>query len=142
MHGSETCVCASLKADPVLEVVCALIRKNGKVLAVQRSEAQDLSGYWEFPGGKVEAGETEEEALVREIREELRMDIRPLQRLQPHNWQDPDKPRVIRLIPYLCDTDDAEPTLVEHAGFRWLDKEELATMDWAPADVAVVEQVG
>lgn len=119
-------------------VVCAVILHNNLILATQRGPSMDLPGKWEFPGGKVDAGEGEEAALIREIKEELALIVSPLQRLVPVIHHYPAK--TIELVPYICSLESGSVTLLEHAAFRWCSKEELTALDWAEADVQVAEQ--
>jgi 8-oxo-dGTP diphosphatase len=117
---------------PLVRVPCAIIERGGKVLAAQRSAGGSLAMKWEFPGGKLEVGETEEEALVREIREELSVEIRIGERL-PITDRD-DIWRTIRLIPFVCELATEEIILTEHEQVLWLMPNELAELDWAEAD--------
>lgn len=118
-------------------VTCAIIQSPRGILAVQRSASMSLPFTWEFPGGKIEPGETEEACLIREIREELNIDITLEQRLTPveHHY---DHISII-LIPFLARYVGGTLKLHEHQAFRWLKKEEMGGMDWAAADVGVVE---
>lgn len=124
---------------PYLSVVCAIILKNNQVLAVKRSETQRLAGYWEFPGGKVEFEETEKNAIIREIEEELSIGVVPIMTLTPVWWQ--GESELIQLIPIVCEFPEGEIVLQEHAEFRWLGIKDFPSMNWAPADISVVRQV-
>lgn len=120
-------------------VLCAIIIFPSGILAVQRSERMSLPLTWEFPGGKLEPGETEADCLRREIREELNIDITLDQRLTPveHHY-----PHIsIQLIPYTARYLSGTLTLREHKAYRFLQKEELEGLDWAAADVGVVREV-
>jgi 8-oxo-dGTP diphosphatase len=125
---------------PIL-VVCAVIEQNGLILCAQRSETMALPLKWEFPGGKIEPGEAEEPALIREIQEELNVKIEILERLPVHDYAyTPEK--VIRLIPYHCVIKDASQIQArEHAELRWVERHKLLELDWAAADVPVVNDV-
>lgn len=117
---------------PLVRVPCAIIERSGKVLAAQRSAGGSLPMKWEFPGGKLEADETEEEGLVREIREELCVEIRIGERL-PVTDRD-DIWRTIRLVPFVCELTTEEIILTEHEQVLWLTPNELPELDWAEAD--------
>lgn len=121
----------------VVDVTCAIIEHEGKVLAVQRGAHMSLTYKWEFPGGKVEPGESYHDCLIREIEEELNISIAIYDELEPCDQPYPE--RIIRLIPFVCEMTGGEFTLVEHHDFAWLTPEELHTLDWAPADLKVIE---
>lgn len=121
-----------------IEVVAAIIERDGKYLATQRGYG-DWRGYWEFPGGKIEPGEAREEALVREIREELRMEIVPCQHLCTTEYDYPTFHLTMHC--YLCRITEGSPTLTEHLSARWLSTEELHSVEWLPADVAVAKKL-
>ena len=123
----------------IIQVVCALIEWEGRVLCVQRSAQMPLPLKWEFPGGKVEAGETEAESLRREIREELNLEVEILTRLDPVDYQYPQS-KPIRLIPYVCRIRQGLLHLKEHRQYLWLPKAVLLQLDWAEADRPIVEQ--
>jgi 8-oxo-dGTP diphosphatase len=121
-----------------IKVVCGIIQSPRGILAVQRSASMSLPFTWEFPGGKIESGETEEACLIREIREELNIDITLEQRLTPveHHY---DHISII-LIPFLARYVGGTLRLHEHQAFRWLKKEEMRGMDWAAADVPIMKE--
>ncbi|HSI75929.1 MAG TPA: (deoxy)nucleoside triphosphate pyrophosphohydrolase [Lunatimonas sp.] len=123
----------------MIDVTCAVIFCSNNILAVQRGPTQDLPGKWEFPGGKVEQNESEQECLIREIREELCLDIQLERRLHPvvHVY---DR-YAIRLIPFTATIKGGELLLLEHQGYRWLSLENLDSIDWAPADWPIVYQL-
>jgi 8-oxo-dGTP diphosphatase len=123
-----------------IEVVCALILRNGCVLCAQRSERMALPLKWEFPGGKLEPNELPEAALKREILEELGVEIEIVSALQVSEYSY-DGVRTIRLIPFLaCIIDNNEPKAHEHSEIRWVPNSELMQLDWAAADVPIVQQ--
>ncbi len=122
-----------------LKVTCAIITDHQKILVTQRGPGMKLAGKWEFPGGKVEEGESEEQCLVREISEELNISIRITQKLTSYNHDYGDFR--IELIPFVAEYVSGELTLREHAKFLWLLPEELKNLDWAEADVRVVEEL-
>lgn len=117
-----------------IEVVAAIIEHGGKYLATQRGYG-DFKGMWEFPGGKIESGEAREEALVREIREELRMEITADRLLCTTEHDYPTFHLTMHC--YLCHITEGTPHLTEHLDARWLAPEELHSVQWLPADVAV-----
>ena len=124
----------------VIPVTCAIIFHRGKVLAAQRSVIMPLPGKWEFPGGKVEAGEDPEDCLIREIREEISIEISIFGSLRSsdHSYS-PEK--IIRLIPFLATWESGEIRLLEHQQVTWLGLEELFSVDWAEADVPIVHEL-
>ncbi|MDP4241098.1 MAG: (deoxy)nucleoside triphosphate pyrophosphohydrolase [Bacteroidota bacterium] len=124
-----------------LEVVAAVILIDNKILCVRRGrDKYDYTSYkYEFPGGKVEKGETHEAALRREIREELKMDIRIEKEFLTVNHAYPDF--TISLHTYLCTCDSKDLTLTEHIESNWMERDLIATLDWAEADIAVVDKM-
>jgi 8-oxo-dGTP diphosphatase len=124
-----------------IEVVAAIIIHEGKILCVQRGPAKYdyISGKWEFPGGKVEEGETKKAAIVREIKEELHMDITvdTFFTTVQHSYSDFH----LTMHSFLCSCATKELTLTEHTDFKWLSKHELTALDWAGADVPIVEKL-
>lgn len=121
-----------------LEVVAAIIRKEGRIFATQRGYGEMKDG-WEFPGGKIEAGETPEEALRREIREELSAEISVEERLCTVEYDYPQFHLTMHC--YLCSLLSDALHLNEHEAARWLTKEELGSVDWLPADWEVVNRL-
>ena len=121
----------------MLEVTCAIIEWNNKVLVAQRSDSMSLPLKWEFPGGKIEENETAEICLIREIDEELSIQIEILNRLDEtvHAYSES---KIIKLIPFVCKFICGEVVLTEHAQFLLLDKSELTNLDWADADIPVL----
>ena len=122
----------------MIDVSCALIISHeGQVLVAQRSLSMHLPLKWEFPGGKVERHESAEDCLIREIREELGVEIKIVKSMAPSVY-DQGK-QVIRLIPFECTLVSGEVLLTEHAAFLWLDPAELDQLDWAEADIPIVK---
>ena len=120
----------------MIAVTCAIIRNDeNEILVVQRGEATDHPLKWEFPGGKFAPGETEEECILREIDEELSMEIVICSKLKPVNHDYGHKK--IRLIPFICDTLDEKPFLSEHIAYRWVEDKDLKMIDFSEADVFV-----
>ena len=123
----------------MIDVTCAVIRNDeGLVLAVRRGPAMGNAGKWEFPGGKTREGEDHEDCIIREIDEELGMDIVICGRLDAvvHDYGD----KKIRLIPFLCDTLSSKPVLREHDSYLWMKPAELLTLDMTAADIPVAGQ--
>jgi 8-oxo-dGTP diphosphatase len=122
-----------------VEVVAAVIQENDKILCLQKGETKYAytSFNYEFPGGKVNLGETLEIALKREIMEELSMHITIESKLLTHQHSYPDFNITIHF--FLCRADNEEPTLSEHINFQWLHKNELSKLDWAAADIPAVQ---
>jgi len=116
-------------------VVGAALVRDGRVLASRRTEPPHLAGFWEFPGGKVEVGESDVEALRRELREELVVEAAVGARLGPDVLL--GDTGVLRV--YLCRLLSGEPVLVDHDAHRWLGPDELTDVPWIPVDLAVVE---
>ncbi len=119
-----------------IEVVAAIIRKDDKIFATQRGYG-DFKDWWEFPGGKMEDGETPEEALVREIREELSADISVDEFLCTVEYDYPQFHLTMHC--YLCSLVTEALHLNEHEAAKWLAKDEMDSVKWLPADVKVVE---
>lgn len=120
----------------MIDVACAIIRnEENEVLVVQRGQNTDHPRKWEFPGGKLKKGETPEECIVREIREELSIDIVICQRLKDTEYDYGIKQ--VRLIPFVCNTPEYLPLLSEHIDYRWIDPAELQNVDFSEADVIV-----
>lgn len=120
-----------------IEVVAAIILDNhGRVLATQRGYGR-MKGYWEFPGGKIEPGETQEEALIREIREELDAIIGIDSFVTTVDWDYPEFHLTMHC--HLCHLENDNISLNEHEDARWLDTEDLNSIEWLPADLQVVE---
>ena len=122
----------------IIPVVCAIIEQDALVLCALRSEHMSLPGKWEFPGGKLEVNELPEEALIREINEELNIEIKIIEALPiaEHAYV-PEK--IIQLIPFRCViVSEQKPSATEHAELRWVKKDELLQLDWAAADIPIV----
>ena len=120
-----------------LHVVGAAIVSGGRCLATQRGPAMRLPGRWEFPGGKVEAGEEPRAALVREVREELGLEVLPGELLGVGH----DRAGAVRLEVYACTVLGGTLHLREHAATAWLAADEIGALDWAEADVPVLPAV-
>jgi 8-oxo-dGTP diphosphatase len=123
----------------MIEVVCAIIKINGKILVTQRSEKMSLPLKWEFPGGKIESEETEVDCIRRELKEELNIDVDVQERLGPVVYSYPDFK--IKLIPYVVKYISGNIILNEHAQYKMLNISELLILDWAEADIPIVNQI-
>ena len=123
----------------MIDVTCAVIRnEDNEILIVQRGEKTDHPFKWEFPGGKTTREETPEECIIREVSEELSMDIVICGNLLPVEYDYGHKQ--IRMIPFICDTLDELPLLAEHLAYRWLPPEDLINVDFSEADILVANQ--
>lgn len=120
-----------------INVVGAVINQDGRILCAQRGPGGRLGGMWEFPGGKIENGESPRDALIREIDEELRCEIAVGDEVTTtrHEYDF----GVVTLTTFWCALVAGTPTLTEHAEVRWLGPDELDQLEWAPADVPAVE---
>jgi 8-oxo-dGTP diphosphatase len=122
----------------MIDVACAIIvNPDGQVLVAQRSAVMSLPLKMEFPGGKVEKKETPSACLIREIKEELNLDIRVIIEMAANEHIYPDFN--IRLIPFVCEITGGVIVLKEHAGYCWHEAEELLNLDWAAADILIMK---
>ena len=117
----------------IIEVVGAAIIKEDKVLVMQRSNQMTLPGMWEFPGGKVEANETEQEALIREIKEELNVTINILDYINEASYD--YEFGTVQLKVYTAEIISGQIALEEHSDGKWVTADELKNIDWAPVDI-------
>ena len=121
----------------MVNVTCALIIDNqNRLFAAQRSSKMSLPLKWELPGGKIELNESSEESLIREIKEELNVDIEIVKNLPSNIHAYPSI--VIQLIPFICRQISGVITLKEHINFKWLTTNELLDLDWAEADIPIL----
>ena len=121
-----------------IEVVAAIIIKGGKVFSTQRGYGR-WQGWWEFPGGKIEAGESPHEALVREIREELDAEIQVGKLLETVEWDYPDFHLTMHC--FICSLISESMHLNEHEAAAWLTRETLHSVKWLPADEGLVDRI-
>ena len=121
-----------------IEVVAAIIIRNNEVFATQRGYG-DWKGWWEFPGGKIESGEYPQEALKREIREELDAEITVGALLDTVEWDYPTFHLTMHC--YVCSLESENICLKEHESSAWLDKETLDSVQWLPADLALLPKI-
>lgn len=120
-----------------VEVVCALIQnENGKIFCCQRGPGRALEGKWEFPGGKIEPDETQEQAIVREIKEELKSQIEVIKYIGVSNYDytELEKPFSITMYAYLCKLVSGDLELTEHISSKWCSVDEMMQMDFAAVD--------
>lgn len=121
-----------------VRVVAAVIRKDDKIFATQRGYGEFKDG-WEFPGGKIEEGETPEQALVREIKEELDTDINVRELIDTIEYDYPNFH--LSMDCFWCDIVKGELELKEHEAAKWMTKEKLYSVEWLPADVGLIEKI-
>ena len=119
-------------SKPHYEVVAAVIKKDNKIFCCQRGPKGECAFKWEFPGGKIEPGETKEEALVREIKEELNCNINIEKFITTINHE--YNTFSLTMHVYLCSLKESEPILLEHKSSIWCDKNKLNDLDFAEAD--------
>ena len=121
-----------------IKVVAAIIEKDGKIFATQRGYG-NYKDWWEFPGGKIEAGESPQEALRREIREELDTEIAVGQLLTSVEYDYPEFH--MSMDCFICTVVSGQLTLLEHEAARWLGAGELWQVRWLPSDIKVIEEL-
>ena len=123
----------------MLIVAAAIIINQNKVLIAQREEGSNMEFKWEFPGGKIEENETPEQCLIREIKEELDIEIEPIEiyKTVRHRHKDKD----ILLLAYICRCIRGEGRPVEGNDFQWIEKNQLDHFEYTPADVDIVEKL-
>ncbi len=121
-----------------IHVVAAVIEQDGKIFATQRGYG-DYKDWWEFPGGKMEPGESPEEALAREIREELDTEISVGKLITSVEY---DYPKFHMLMDcFMCNIVSGDLKLLEHEAARWLSADELWDVKWLPSDIRVIEEI-
>ncbi|MER2179747.1 MAG: (deoxy)nucleoside triphosphate pyrophosphohydrolase [Carnobacterium inhibens] len=123
-----------------INVVGAILVENGKILCTQRGEGKSLAYLWEFPGGKIETGETPQEALIRELQEELMIEVE----VQSEKFEETSYQYdfgLVNLTTFICFLRKGTPQLTEHIAVEWLAPKELNTLEWAPADIPAVEKL-
>ena len=121
-----------------LEVVAAIIKENDKYFTTQRGYGE-YKGWWEFPGGKIENGESKEEALKREIREELVTEIEIDRFITTVQFDYPEFHLIMHC--FICHITAGQPQLLEAKAAKWLDKNDLASVEWLPADRAILHLI-
>ena len=137
--------CYTAAMAKIIEVGCAIIRaKRGegaeaRLLIAQRKHKDFLGGYWEFPGGKIECGETIEQCLVREIKEELGVQVKAAEFFCVREHAYPQK--TVRLHFYFCDWVSGEPAALDCQDFRWIHPKEMKDYAFIPADTDIIEEL-
>tara|TARA_B110000908_G_C10190560_1_gene420255 strand:- start:643 stop:1020 length:378 start_codon:yes stop_codon:yes gene_type:complete len=124
----------------MIQVLCGIISNSeGKIFIARRKEGKSMAGKWEFPGGKLEEDETEQDCLKRELREELDMEVEVGEKLgvNEHHY----KNFSIRLIAYQCEFISATYELTDHDTYEWVPKKELNNYDLAEADIPLIKQI-
>ncbi len=133
-QGGQT----QLRVMKHIDVACAIIRQNGRILAAQRSAAMTHPLKWEFPGGKIQEGETPQQCLRRELQEELGIDVVMCRELPRITHAYPEFS--ITLFPFLCVITAGALTLREHAAVEWVLPQDIKHLAWTDADAAWLEQ--
>jgi len=123
-----------------VHVVGAIIEnEKNEIFCALRSPEMSLPNYWEFPGGKIEAGETPHQALAREIQEEFNCTIRVGEKVEDTTYE--YEKVIVRLETYKAQLEDGQPTALEHADTKWVTRSEIAQLNFAPADIPAVEKI-
>lgn len=120
-------------------VAAAVLEREGKILAARRKKGAHLEGRWEFPGGKLEPGESPQECLVRELEEEVGVPVNPREILEVVYHRYPEKS--VLLLFYRCALASGEPRALDCEAILWVPRAELTSLDWAPADVPFVRRL-
>lgn len=127
-------------SSTIIDVVCGVIRnESGEILACQRPQGKHLAGLWEFPGGKVDPGESPEVALIRELQEELSVTVSVGEALTPVFWDYGD--RSICLHPFMCNIIRGELLATEHEALLWCTEQNFSSLSWAEADLPILDEV-
>lgn len=124
----------------VINVVGAVLIRDGKVLCARRGPGRSLAYFWEFPGGKLEADETPVEALSRELKEELKIEVV----IEPEVFEDASYTYdfgTVHMKTLICHLKSGEPVLTEHVDLKWLAPSELEKLEWAPVDIPTVKKL-
>ena len=123
-----------------MNVVGAILMEKNRILCAQRGETKTLAKLWEFPGGKIEIGETPQEALARELKEELMIEVEIASELFEQTSYAYDFGKV-NLTTFICLLKSGRPQLTEHIEVKWLKPSELKSLEWAPADIPAVNKL-
>lgn len=123
-----------------INVVGAILLRDNKILCAKRGQSKFLANLWEFPGGKIEPGETPQEALIRELQEELLITVQvnksPFE-VTTHEYDF----GIVTLTTFICHLISGKPQITEHEEVRWLHPNELNQLEWAPADIPAVKKI-
>ena len=123
-----------------VHVVGAIIEnEQNEIFCALRSQEMSLPNYWEFPGGKIEDGETPEQALAREIQEEFSCTISVGEKVEDTTYE--YEKVIVRLETYMAKLEDGQPVALEHADTKWVTRNEMTQLDFAPADIPAVEKI-
>lgn len=122
-----------------IHVVGAVIIEDEKILCAQRGPSKTLPYKWEFPGGKIDEGESPQEALQREITEEMHCKVEVGKQVD-HTVYEYDF-GIVHLTTFLCKLIEGKPILTEHVSIKWLSSNKLSSLDWAPADIPAIEKL-
>lgn len=124
----------------IIKVVAAILQKEDKILIARKKEGKPLAGYFEFPGGKIEKGETPEESLIRELMEEMNIKI-AIKEYVGESIYDYGNGKVISLLGYKSEIIDGEIKLSDHDRYEWVTLEEINNYKIAPADIPLIEKL-
>ena len=124
----------------IIKVVAAILQKEDKILIARKKEGKPLAGYFEFPGGKIEKGETPEESLARELMEEMNIKI-DVKEYVGESIYDYGNGKVISLLGYISEIIDGEIKLSDHDRYEWVTLEEINNYKIAPADIPLIEKL-
>ncbi len=123
-----------------IHVVGAIIEnENNEILSALRGPEMSLPNYWEFPGGKIEIGESNEVALKREIKEELGCEIAVFEQVEDTTYE--YEKFIVRLETYMAKVTSGTPVISEHAEIKWVARKDLHLLNWAPADIPAIEKL-
>lgn len=122
-----------------IAVACGLILQNGYVLVAHRAKEKQHGGLWEFPGGKLKPGENGKDAIIRELKEELGVDVEVVKTLDTIYYEYPDF--FIELVPLVCQIVAGTPKNVEHTAIKWCEHKELQNLRFTPADRLIVSKL-
>ncbi|MBN3521925.1 (deoxy)nucleoside triphosphate pyrophosphohydrolase [Algoriphagus lutimaris] len=123
-----------------ISVSCAIIIHLNKVLVAKRSSSMSQPGMWEFPGGKLEEGESLEESLIREIKEELGIEISVGSQLTVSKFTYSEE-KIVELTPFICAWESGDIRVLEHERVVWMEIGDLSVLNWAPADIPVFNEL-